>query len=210
MTGSPRSCVRWGVLGALVAAVTLGGCTSSEPDPRCRIEATGGQRDEIAKSVNGSTLWQAYFDHKRPARSGANPVVAFSLTMDRSTQATVGGDYDHGTVHVDFEAKNLTNGATLFTKQASVNLDSFMLGLFDKDTTREEFQEIAFRAVEDRVYPHLDTWINLAALKAIEQEGRSGNTLSPVLDELLEDEWTSQVMRRAAEKALAQITGRPA
>ena len=69
-------------------------------------------------------------------------------------------------------------------------------------------QEIAFRDAEKESYPYLDRWIQLAALKAIGREGKTGSQFVPALEKMLADKWTSGDMRAATEVALAQIQGK--
>lgn len=197
---------RWTAVAMLAMLLTWAGCgASSKADPRCRISAESPHRGEIAKSVNGSALWREYF--KRTSPTGKTPLVEFTFTVERTTRKSHGGDYDPGTIAVDFRAKTLDDGKLLFDKDVRVNLDEFMVGMFDKNTTREQIQEIAFKATEDRVYPYLDRWIQIAAIRAMGNRGSRGTVFKKTLNELIGDKWTSGDMRGAAEEALKRIEG---
>jgi hypothetical protein len=117
-----------------------------------------------------------------------------------------GGDYDPGIVAVDFRATSLKNGRLLYKKDMSISLQDFMIGFFDKnEMSRKEVQEMVFKATEEKAYPYLDRWVQMAAIRAMGNEGSSGGGFKRILNELIEDKWTSQDMRRAAEQALQQI-----
>lgn len=199
---APSRCLAAAIV---AAAAVAAGCAGSEVDPRCSISAEGRHRDRIAKSVNGSKLWRAYFKHVQPSRQGARLLVAFTFETERTTGRSYGGDYDPGTLTVNFNVKSLRSSSTLFEKEVSVDLGSFMIGIFDANATRAEIQEIAFRATEDKVYPFLDHWVNLAALAAMGEEESGGATFTPLLEELISDQWTSVDMRNAAKRALEQL-----
>jgi hypothetical protein len=171
-------------------------------DPRCRIEAESPHRDEIARSVAGSDLWDEYFGHI----SSSSTLVSFSLTMERRTFKSFGGDYDPGKIIVTFVATNLRkSGAELVKQDPEVALDPFMIGSFPSNPTREQVQEIVFKAMEEKIYPYVDRWVNLAAIHAMGQEGTSGQTFVSTLEELVADSWTSGDMKGAAREALKMI-----
>lgn len=199
--------LRWAAAAVVASAAVLMGCfTSSEVDPRCSIDAVSRHRDQIAKSINGSKLWRAYFDHLQPSKEGAKPLVAFTFETERRTRNTYGaGDYDPGTLTVNFKVKSLRTRRTLFTKEAKVSLDSFMIGAFDANATRAEIQEAAFRATEEEVYPFLDRWVNVAALKAMGEVKSGASAFRPVLEELANDEWAGMEMRVAAKNMLKKL-----
>lgn len=184
------------------AAVFTLSCGGGGLDPRCSIEAEGPHRQQIAKSVAGSDLWNEYFDHV----SSSSTLVTFSLSMERRTFKSVGGDYDPGKIIVTFIAKNVRkSGAELVKQDPEVALDPFMIGSFPSNPTREQVQEIVFKAMEDKIYPYVDRWVNLAAINAMGQEGTSGQGFVPTLEELVADSWTSGDMKGAARKALKMI-----
>lgn len=198
---------RWTAVAMLAVLLTWVGCgASSKADPRCRISAESPHRGTIAKSVNGSDLWREYF--KRVSPKGKTPLVEFTFTVERTTRKSYGGDYDPGTIAVEFKAQNLNDGRLLFDKDVRVNLDEFMVGFFDKNATREQIQEIAFKATEDRVYPYLDRWVQIAAIRAMGNRGSRGTVFKKTLNDLIGDKWTSGDMRGAAEEALRSIDGR--
>jgi hypothetical protein len=199
---------RLAIVGMLVAIVALVGCeASSAVDPRCRIEAEGRHRAEIAKLVNGSDLWQAFFDELQPEPVGSTQLVVFKLKTKRHTYRSVGGDYDPGTLTVDFTITNLRNKKKLYERKETVNLEAFMIGSIDANASREEIQEIAFRAIEDKVYPYIDRWINIAAVHAMAQEGAGGKSFVPILSDLAAASWTTLDLRNAAKNALRKIQG---
>ena len=106
---------------------------------------------------------------------------------------------------MDFRATSLKNGKLLYKKDMRVDLAEFMIGFFDKDATRPQMQEIAFKATEKKVYPYLDRWIQISAIRAMGNEGSRGTAFRKTLNELIEDKWTAGDMRGAAEEALRQI-----
>lgn len=191
----------------LAAGVVLSGCgASGEVDPRCSIDASIRHREKIAKFVNGSKLWRAYFNHLQPTKEGAKPLVAFTFETERRTKRTYGsGDYDPGTVTITFNVKSLQTRHTLFTKEVSVALDSFMIGAFDANATRAEIQEVAFRATEEEVYPFLDHWVDVAALEAMTEVDSGASAFRPVLEKLVSDEWAGKELRVAAKRILQEL-----
>jgi hypothetical protein len=134
-------------------------------------------------------------------------LVDFHFSVDRSQQRSSGGDYDAGKITVVFGATNVSKGQTLYNREEEVDLDAFMVGFFDKDITREKLQEIAFKATEDRVYPYLATWIDIAAIKAMGQEGSGGYEFEDQLQALLDDQWSNLEIQTACRDALAKIRG---
>ena len=190
----------------LLAVVALAACgPSDEIDPRSTINADGQHRKEIAKAVNGSRLWQTYFEK---ASSGSKPLVEFQFTVERKTFRSTGGDYDPGKIAVDFKAKSTKNNRLLYKNKMEVRLKDFIIGAMDKEASREEIQEIAFRATEKKVYPYLNRWVNITAINAMGNEGSSGSRFVATLNKMLEDKWTSDDLRAAAEEALQRIQGK--
>jgi hypothetical protein len=198
--------IGWQAAPAVVVVATLWlGCTGGKVDPRVRIDAPARHVAQIAKSVNGSKLWQAYLDHREKA--GAGPHAEFVLEVEQQQFKSFGGDYDPGKITFDFKAISLKDGRVLFEKDGEVNLDSFMLAKADRNATRDQIQEIAFKATEEKVYPYMDRWVNLAAIRAMGQEGTDGRAFESILDDLMEDRWTSGDMRNEAAVALKKIRG---
>jgi hypothetical protein len=177
----------------------LTGCSSRELDTRCQVEAEGSHRDTLSAAITESDLW--HFD----AQTGTQELVQFSLEMDRDQFETIDGDYDPGEVQIGLEIEHLESGTMLFRKDVDVDLESFMIGLFDENATREEIQEIAFQATEERITPYLNRWVELAAIRAMAVDG--GDEFVPILSEVLEDKWCGTEMRNEARRALAQIRG---
>jgi hypothetical protein len=178
---------------------------SSEVDPRCTIEAEGRHSKKLTQTVNASKLWGKYFDVMDPEATRALVKLRFAVERDRHT--TMGGDYDPGKVTVVFEATHLAKRQTLYEREEDVDLEPFMLGFFDKDVTRDELQEIAFKATEDRVYPYLATWVDIAAIHAMGQEGSGGYEFESLLQNVLDDRWSKLDTQGAARDALAKIRG---
>jgi len=187
----------------VLAAAFFTGCTSSNVDSRVRVVADTGHVPQIAKSVNGSKLWQTYF--KETAAAAGSAVLQVSLEVERKKFKSFGGDYDPGKVFFDFEVLNLKTGKTLFEKDGEVDLDSFMFTTADADAAREQIQEIAFRATEEKVYPYMDRWINLAAIRAMGNSDK--RAFEKPLKELMDEQWTSADMRNEAALAIEKIRG---
>lgn len=181
-------------------------CTSSAADPRCRVEAQGRHVPKITKVVNASDLMQAYFDEVESFLPG-RALLSVSLTMDRDQRKVYGGDYDPGNVTITFKVTSLRGAGTLYEREEEVDLEPFMIGLFDGNASREEIQEIAFKATEDKIYPYLARWTDLAAIRAMGQEGVGGKSFVPMLSGLIEDQWTSADLRKEARNALEKING---
>ncbi len=189
----------------LAVAVVIACGPSDEVDPRTTIKAEGQHKKEIAKAVNGSKFWQAYLEK---AGSGSKPVVVLEFTVERKTYRSSGGDYDPGKISVDFKARSAKNNRLLYKNDMEVRLKDFVIGKIDKDASREEIQEIAFRATEKKVYPYLNRWVNISAIQAMGNEGSGGSRFEPTLNEMLADKWTSDDLRAAAEEALQKIKDR--
>ena len=190
----------------LLAVVALAACgPSDEIDPRSTINADGQHRKEIAKAVNGSRLWQTYFEK---ASSGSKPLVEFQFTVERQKFRSSGGDYDPGKIAIDFKAKSTKNNRLLYKNDMEVRLKDFIIGSIDKDASREEIQEIAFRATEKKVYPYLNRWVNISAIHAMGNEGSSGSRFESTLTDMLAEKFTSDDLRAAAEEALQKIQGK--
>jgi hypothetical protein len=191
---------------SFVGICTVTACLpSSAVDPRCSIDADGRHHTKLAQTINGSKLWQKYFEVIDP--DAKRRLVDFHFSVDRSQQRSSGGDYDAGKITVVFGATNVSKGQTLYNREEEVDLDAFMVGFFDKDITREKLQEIAFKATEDRVYPYLATWIDIAAIKAMGQEGSGGYEFEDQLQALLDDQWSNLEIQTACRDALAKIRG---
>lgn len=178
---------------------------SSKADPRCKIDAEGRHFDKLSRTINGSKLWNTYFDAIDP--EATRTLVELRFLIERGWDRSTGGDYDSGKITVVFEATNLASKRTLYGRAEEVDLEPFMVGFFDKDVTRDELQEIAFKATEDRVYPFLATWVDIAAIHAMGQEGSSGFEFEPLLQDLLDDRWSNLDIKAAARQALRKIRG---
>jgi hypothetical protein len=191
---------------AIVAAIGLWwlGAHDSSLDARTRIDAAPRMRGRIAQFINGSELWQSYLDR---TAGTTRPVVAFGLEAQRIRLKSRGGDYDPGTVKVVFSVVNLRKNQTIYERDMKVTLDAFMVGRFDKDATRDEIQEIAFRDAEEKVMPYLDRWVDLAAMRAMGQEGRYGAAFVDQLEGISADKWASEEMQVEATTALNRIQG---
>ena len=178
---------------------------SSKVDPRCKIDADGRHLDKLSQTINGSKVWSRYFDVIDP--EGTRTLVELRFLIGRGRDRSMGGDYDSGRITIVFEATHLASKRTLYDREEEVDLEPFMVGFFDKDLTRDELQEIAFTATEDRVYPFLATWVDIAAIHAMGQEGSSGFEFEPMLQELLDDSWSNLDIKTAARQALSKIRG---
>jgi hypothetical protein len=175
-------------------------CGSKTVDARCRIDA-GRHTEQIAKSVAGARLWRVYFDKM----TATAPLIDLTIDVQRRTRKTYGGDYDSGSVTIVFEARSLKHDRRLLQKEGTFEIDTLLIGRFDKNVTREQMQEIAFIDAEKEAYPFLDQWVKLAAIKAMALEGGQGKPFIPVLEKLLDDQWTPGEMRGATESALTRI-----
>jgi hypothetical protein len=190
----------------LVAVVAGLACSpSSKADPRCKIDAEGRHFDKLSQTINGSKLWSTYFDAIDP--EATRTLVELRFLIGRGRDRSMGGDYDSGRISIFFEATHLASKRTLYDREEEVDLEPFMVGFFDKDVTRDELQEIAFKATEDRVYPFLATWVDIAAIHAMGQEGSSGYEFEPMLQDLLDDSWSNLEIKTAARQALSKIRG---
>ena len=194
------------LLVALVGAAVILGCASRETDPRCEIIAPNEKyRGNLAQSINGSPFWKAYF--KEVAGAATSPVMRVELRMERRvTYRSSGGDYDPGNIDITFEVTNLRNRQRLYREEKTKKLDDMIFGNFGPNPSREDIQRAAFEAAEEDVFPFLDRWINIAALRAIGQEGAKGQAFIPMLEEESQNPWAEDLMSEA-RRALQNIKG---
>ena len=197
MFHNSRSLVVFVATACLLAVV---GCSPAKLDPRCRVDA-GGFKEPIVKSVTRSKYWQIYFDKM----TSTSALVEIKIAVDRRTKRSYGGDYDQGTVTVKFTARSLKHRSRLVQKEGTFEIDSFLIGGFDKNASREEIQEVAFKDAEKEAWPYIDRWVNVAAVRAMGLEGKQGSVFLPTLEKLLENQWLSGDMQAAAREALAKI-----
>lgn len=203
---SPMGFVKSAVgLCSLLSIVWLG-CTSSRADSRCTITAPNeNYRAKLAKSVNGSELWQSYFKKMDP--SASRTLVSIDLLMERKTRRVGGsGDYDPGTVEIDFRVTRSDGRQHIYGVTKTARLAEIMFGYFDEKATREEIQQVAFEKAEGAVFPFVDRWINLAAIRAMGAEGADGSEFVSLLEEHAEDQWAEDLMSEARQ-ALKKIRG---
>ena len=167
------------------------GCISSEVDPRCTITSPPEYQPTVAQCVNASEFWQAYFDEIEKTTAG--PLIDFNLEMERKVTGKSGGDYDPGWVNVRLSVKNLRNRRVIYEREAEVRLDDVLFGRFSADATREEIQRRAFEATEKKIFPHLEIWVNVAALRAMGQEKASASAFLPILQEAADNPWGEDI-----------------
>jgi hypothetical protein len=197
----------------LLAVLALAGCVSSEVDPRCRIEAPGNYRARRARHVNGSKLWSAYFETMAPRSGGTvEPWIDFRLAFDRDVLERSeileyeDGDYEAGSIDVEFIASNRRNGASLYRREKNVPLPEFAF-VDSQAKTREQIQKAVFEQTEDKIFPYLDRWVNVAAVRAMGLErGAPGEAFIPILEEQANDSWAEDLASEA-QLALRQIRG---
>ena len=92
------------------------------------------------------------------------------------------------------------------SEEKSTKLDDVIFGMFDENATREDIQNAAFAEAEDDVFPYLDRWVNLGALRAMAQLGAGGEALAPVLEAQIDDPWAEDLAYEA-KHALSKIRG---
>jgi hypothetical protein len=186
----------------------LFGCASSAVDPRTTIEAPNEEyRGRLAQAVNGSKLWKAYLEFRDPGGAMGKPLIAVRLNMERHvTRRSTGGDYDPGEVRIRFSVSETRSRAVLYQEDKRKRLDDVIFGLFDENATREEIQRVAFEEAEGDVFPYLDRWLNVAALRAIAQTGRAGDSFVPILEAQADDPWAEDLSTEA-KHALRAIRG---
>ena len=188
-------------LAATLFAVGFG-CISSEVDPRCTITSPPEYQPTVAQCVNASECWQAYFDEIEKTTAG--PLIDFKLEMEREVTGKSRGDYDPGWVNVRLSVKNLRNRRLIYEREAEVRLDDVIFGRFSADATREEIQRKAFEATEKKIFPHLEIWVNVAALRAMGQEKASAEAFVPLLQEAAANPWGEDIPD-AASTALNRL-----
>ena len=195
---------RWSFLLLLIASL---GCISSKVDPRCTITSPPEYRDTVARCINASQFWQAYFDELESTSPG-QPLVDFKLDMERKVnrRSSSGGDYDPGTVTIRLAVTNLRNRRRVYEREAKVRLNDIIFGLFDADATREEIQQKAFEATEKKIYPHLEIWVNIAALRAMGQHKDAADAFVPILEEAANNPWGEDIPDEAST-ALSRLRG---
>lgn len=109
-------------------------------------------------------------------------------------------------MEIAFAVTLLKRRSVLYQRDESVGLDEFIVGVFDGTETREDIQKAAFRATESRVFPYLDRWINIAAIRAMGAEGRGGSAFVPIMERQAQDPWSDQLLAEARQ-ALERIRG---
>jgi hypothetical protein len=178
-----------GAVAGLMLLVLFGACTSSKVDPRCSVSARSAEHTAgVAKAINGSKLWQAYLGYLSPARDVDRPVVKFHLTFNREiTRRSNEGDYDDGVVHAYLSVTNLRSGSELYSNTGTYAIKDFVFT--EKNATREEIQAAAFAATEVTAMRFVHHWIQVAAIRAMANEGGSGSGFVSVLEEQMEDPW---------------------
>jgi hypothetical protein len=181
-------------------------CTSSKADPRTSLSAPSPEYlMGMAKAVNGSNLWEAYLDHISPVRDVSDPVVAFKLTFEREiTRRTNEGDYDPGIVHANLTVTNLLMNREVYSRAEKFAIKDFV---FTRDAaTREEIQRAAFAATEGTAMRYVHRWVEIAAIRAMLQEGTSATAFIKVLEEQTQDPWGDDLVGEA-KVALNKIRG---
>lgn len=178
------------------------GCISSEVDPRCTITCPAEYQPTVAQCVNASEFWQAYFDEIEKTTAG--PLIDFKLEMEREVTGKSRGDYAPGWVNVRLSVKNLRNRRLIYEREAEVRLDDVIFVRFSADATREEIQRKAFEATEKKIFPHLEIWVNVAALRAMGQERASAEAFVPLLQEAAANPWGEDIPD-AASTALNRL-----
>jgi len=159
--------------------------------PGSSIDSPARLRPQIAKYINRSKAWDEYFRVRHPT----SPVAKFALTLNRHETKSYGGDYNAGSVTVRFEVTNLTNGQPLYEHSGTLKLDSFII--VSGDATREDIQDAAFRGTEEKFFPYLDRWVDLAAIEAMKQEGSGGKAFVPFFTVLSEDSAELELIEKA-------------
>ena len=94
----------------------------------------------------------------------------------------------------------------IYERDAEVRLDDIIFGTFGPDATREEIQQKAFEATEKKIYPHLEIWVNIAALRAMGQQKSSAAAFIPVLEEAANNPWGEDIPDEA-NTALSRLRG---
>lgn len=196
--------------------IGLLGCVSSKVDPRCRIEAPDPYRGRVAQHVNGSKLWRAYFETMAPSAGGPKePWIDFRLAFDREILNRVEileyeeGDYEAGTVNVKLSIANRQRGTTLHEQEEALSLPEFAF-VAGSATSRDQIQKAVFQQTEDRIFPYLDRWVNLAAIRAMgEERGARGEAFVAILEEQAQDPWAEDLSNEA-QYALRAIRGESA
>jgi hypothetical protein len=172
-------------------------CTSTKADPRTRLSAPSPEYlMGMAKAINGSNLWEAYLDHISPVRDVSQPVMAFKLTFEREiTRRTNEGDYDPGIVHTHLTVTNLLMNREVYSRADKFAIKDFV---FTRDAaTREEIQRAAFEATEDTAMRYVHRWVEIAAIRAMVQEGAGGSAFIEVLEEQTQDPWGDDLVGEA-------------
>jgi hypothetical protein len=195
-------CWHWIAAGSLF----FSGCVSSRVDPRITVDATPELTAIVAQCVNASEFWQEYFDE---LGDSGQPLVHFSLAMDRRvTERTTGGDYDPGVVDFTLRARSLRTGTSLVEKEAIVDIDPVIFGRFDESMTRDDIQRKAFEATERKIHMHVELWVNVAALRAMADEGPAGSAFLPFLEKAADNPWGEHIPDEA-NTAIRRIRGGP-
>jgi hypothetical protein len=195
----------WGLTILAAAVVTVGCGGTVDVSSTCTIDAEEPHYSRLVELIGTSKFWQRYCQHMESIGGASGPLAELSLGWERRRIRSAGGDYDPGYVTVVFEVRHIRTRQTLYEREEEVRLQDFMVGFFDEDASREEIQEAAFKATEERVYPFLERWVDLAAIRAIGAEGSDAYDLEPFLSKLVDDDWQPLDVKAEARKALKQI-----
>jgi hypothetical protein len=169
-------------LAGLTTLMLSAACTSSKADPRCSLSApTPEYFMGVAKAINGSDLWETYLDHISPIR-----------------------DVDPGIVHTRLTVTNLLINREIYSQHDKFAIKDFVFT--EGSTTREEVQRAAFAATENTAMRYVHRWVEIAAIRAMAQEGTGGRDFIEVLEEQTEDPWGDDLIGEA-KLALNQIRG---
>jgi hypothetical protein len=191
---------------ALTTLMLATACTSSKADLRCSLSAPNAKYHMgVAKSINGSDLWESYLDHISPIRDVGEPVLAFKLTFEREiTKRSNEGDYDPGIVHAHLAVTNLLMNREIYSQRDKFAIKDFVFT--EESATREAVQRAAFEATENTAMRYVHRWVEIAAIRAMAQEGTSGREFVEVLEEQTQDPWGDDLIGEA-KLALNKIRG---
>ncbi len=189
----------------LIVLVAATACLPEEANSRFTVNAPLPMyRFQISRHVRESALWQTYLDYLSAQQAGDGPVISIDVVFEREVTGTGSGDYDPGIVYADLEVTNLQSGTILRTDRDELEIPNHVI--VREDATREEVQDAAFAAVEEKAVRFVRYSLDLAVIRAMSEEGRRGKAFLPILQETHENHWSTELAREA-EAALRSIQG---
>ena len=154
----------------------------------------------MAQCVNASEFWQTYFDTLEGASPGA---AARRLQARHGAQdhATLERGLRPGDRQAETDGNQLDESQTHLRAQGRAQARRSHLRGFRGNATREQIQQKAFEITERKIFPHLEIWINIAALRAIGAEKAHADSFVPFLEKVADNPWGEDIPTRRIRRS---------